>query len=59
MTQQSTCSQTEMGDYPDTIEVTCGRTSSPQGGVGFLDLYYRYKLVATQIPHDAGLAMML
>ena len=29
---------------------------SPQAVVGFLDHDYRYKSLATQIPHNAGLA---
>ena len=41
----STCLQTE-------LPVSLGMTRR----VGFLDQYHCYKSVATQIPHDAGLA---
>ena len=50
----STCPQAEMKYHPDSLEVTCDQhVSSP-----FIDQDYRWKSVATQIPHDAGLTSL-
>ena len=43
--------QTEVNDHPASFE-------SDVVSIGFLNLYYRYKSIATQITQDAGLAMI-
>ena len=39
-----------------SLEVTCGQHVDFPVVVGFIDHNYRYKLVATRIPYDAGFA---
>ena len=54
----STSPQTEVKDHSATLEMTYSQhVDSPPPSVvsGFLDRNYRYKSVATQIPHDYGL----
>ena len=52
----SACPQTYVNDHPVSSAMTCGQHFSLPVVVGFPDRDHRYKSVATQIPHDVGLA---
>ena len=54
----STYPQTDMNDYPASLGRCMIGTSHLTAVIGFIDLENRYKLVATQVSHGAGLVLI-
>ena len=55
----STCQWTDVEGHPASLRVTCSHYVESSTVIVFLDRNYRYKSVATQIPHNYGLEPIL